>query len=154
LKGKKVDMEFVSQFISQCTKKNIDTPELIVERAKKLISRIDQQIIAVEKQKVKRSKLVDVISTFEKSIKVKKTEEIKTLSFFDIKDIVIAKYLCDAIKSQACDIAKLKHNFSNLDVIFCIKQLLQHKVIAKTGNAIMPGEMFEQYLKFVFQEVR
>jgi hypothetical protein len=74
MKGKKVDTEFLSYFISECIKKNKVITEDIIQEAKEEITNIDSKIKEVEKLKILRSKLIDVIHTFEKPAKSNKNE--------------------------------------------------------------------------------
>lgn len=65
MKGKKIDKEFVSDFIKECIKNNKITPSEFISEARFQISEIDNKIIEVVKLKPLRSKLLDVISSFE-----------------------------------------------------------------------------------------
>jgi hypothetical protein len=153
MKGKKVDQEFVSQFIIQCTKKELNTPDLIVEYVKKLIAIIDHKIIDAEKQKIKRGKLLDVISTFEKNNKIA-DQKAKQLPFFQIKNIALCQFIIRQIKIKPCRLEDFSSNiYSKPDIIFNLKQLLEHQVISKTEGIFVKGEKFEKYLDFVLQEV-
>ena len=67
MKGKKVDNEFLSKFINECLNENINSSNDIVNLAKDKILSIDNKIKEVENLKLLRSKLLDVIYTFDKS---------------------------------------------------------------------------------------
>ena len=154
MKGKKANPEFVSQFISECVQKNIITSETIVQAAKVCIQDIDDKIKEVELLKVRRSKLLDVITTFDKT-KEDKTEEIKLLPFFELKYPDTCKKICDMLAKMPFDV--LDDHFISLaeDPVFnfCLKQLFIHKIIARTGNLIVCGERYHEYMKFVLREI-
>ncbi len=67
-KGKKIDHEFVSEFIQKCVKENKKTSKEIVLEAKEIIKKIDKQLIKINELKKKRSKLLDVIGSFDEKL--------------------------------------------------------------------------------------
>lgn len=153
MKGKKVDTEFLSNFIAKCVQQGIYSPEEMVNSAKTKISNIDDKIKEAESLKLIRSKLLDVIYTFEKPIKNRK-EEARILCFFDIKNQHICKFICDSLKNKSTNINDLKHpSYASPDVVFCIKQLLEYKVISRVGDCVLRGESFDEYMKFVLKEI-
>lgn len=152
MRGKKKDSEFLSNFITECIGNHKNSPEEIVEEAKAKILSIDSKIKEVERLKTVRSKLLDVIGTFEQPSKASSTREIKALSFFKIQYPSICKHICDTLKTCNVNIDWLYAKFTPQDVIFCVKQLTEMKIIYKTGDCLFRGEMFEDYLKFILQE--
>lgn len=152
MRGKKVDSEFVSDFISHCVSSGIDTTEGIIQQAQNNINEIDEEIKRVEKQKIVRSKLLDVISTFDKPNKTNKSEEIRALSFFKIQYPHICQSICHVLKNGPTTIEGLGNHYPAPDVLFCVKQLLEHKVISKSGAHLLRGEAFDEYLKFALRE--
>lgn len=153
MRGKKTDTGFLSQFISQCVSNNIIDQDGIVSQARTEISAIDKQIQEVEKLKITRSKLLDVVATFEKKTSSHK-EEIKILSFFKLQNPDICKYICDQLKDENMKMETLFLGWHPVaDIIFCVKQLLEHKIISKAGDVLIKGDMFNEYVKFVFREV-
>ena len=152
MRGKKVDTEFLSGFITKCIVRSKTTQEEIVEAAKNEIAAIDAKIIEVEKLKVIRSKLLDVVSTFEKPT-ISRREEAKVLPFFRFQHPRVCKFICDALKKETVKIDYLhRSEFPVADIVFCIKQLLDHKVIAKMGEYLIRGDKFDEYAKFVLCE--
>lgn len=152
MRGKKADPEFLSNFITKCIGLNKTSQEEIVQVAKQEINIIDQKIIEVEKMKLLRSKLLDVVSVFEKKETTHK-EEAKILSFFRIQHPKICKYICDFLKKESIKIDCLYINeFSKSDIMFCIKQLQEYKVISKVGEYLIRGDKFNDYMKFVLCE--
>lgn len=154
MKGKKTDTEFISEFISQCVMQGLDTPDSIVAHAQKKIDEIDEEIKLIEKKKVIRSKLLDVVFSFGKD-KVTKSNEIRALSFFKIQHPSICQHICNRLKVGPQDIPGLEQgaNYSQSDLVFCVKQLIECKVISKNGKLFLRGELFNDYMKFVFKEV-
>lgn len=153
MRGRKTDSQFLSDFIARCVGSGFESSESIVGYAKTLIAGIDAEIQEVERKKIIRGKLLDVINAFEKTNKSPKAEEIKILSFFQIQNQQICKFICDHLKGGVTTIEDLCGlEFVSTDVLFCIKQLLEHKVISKSGNHLLRGEMFDEYFKFILRE--
>lgn len=153
MRGKKTDSQFLTDFISDCVEHQCLTPEDMMSAAQTEIDQINDQIRKVEQLKVRRSKLLDVIATFKEPQKASK-EEVRILSFFQIQNPHICKFICDAIKVAPCNREKLNSSqYFSHDINFCIKQLLEQRVIAKMGESLLRGEMFDEYSKFVLQEV-
>lgn len=151
MKGKKTDTEFVSQYIQNCVNQGILTPEEIVKEARADIEHIDELIKQAEKLKIERSKLLDVVNMFGTS-KSDKSEEIRALSFFKLQHPEICQYICSTLKEYPCTIEDFSTKYPVMDVVFCIKQLIEAKVITKSGAHILRGNLFSDYLKFVFKE--
>lgn len=160
MRGKKIDSEFLSEFITNCVQQSKNSPEDIVKEAKSRIIEIDNKIREVEKLKIIRSKLLDVISTFNFSEENNnRQDEKRVLSLFKIQNPHICKYICSLIKNNnsggnsAIDIRSISHDkYSNQDIIFCIKQLLEYKIVYRVNDHLLRGEMFEEYLKLVLKE--
>jgi hypothetical protein len=150
MRGKKSDPEFVSSYIYKCLQHGIITTPGIVESAKLDIQDIDDKIIEAEKLKVVRSKLLDVILTLEKP--EPKTEEAKLLPFFQLQLPTVCKFLCDMVKLQPISITIVNSDELDEDAKFCFKQLLEQKIMARTGNFIVQGEKFNDYMEFVLRE--
>jgi hypothetical protein len=154
MKGKKVDPEFVSEFISTAIQSGYQTTDDIVAFAQAEIQEIDEEIKRIETRKIRRGKLVDVVNSFSKPTKPNKQDEIRILSFFKIQNINICKFICKQIKDEVTTIDELsKMNYPISDVLFCIKQLLEHRILSKSGTHLLRGELFDEYLKFVLKEV-
>lgn len=150
MRGKKSDPSFVSFFIQESVIAGASTPSEIVERAKKIVARIDEEIKAIEQSKITRSKLLDVISMFERPNK-DHSEEARLLDFFRLSDPRTCKLICDMVKVNPID-----KSGTNLDpdVRFSIKQLLECRVLSRTGEQIAKGERFDEYMTFVLREGR
>lgn len=153
MKGKKTDPIFVASFIAESVLSGAETPEQIVARAKRMVIEIDEQIKAVEESKKKRTKLLDVIASFEKG-KKDRAEDAKLLPFFELKYPEKCKDLCDTMKEvnflpvlswASFGDKAAEHNF-------CIKQLLEFEIIMKVGDQWSQGKRFDEYMNFVLQE--
>ena len=154
MRGKKIDSEFLSLFITESVESGLNSPDAIANRAKILIDGIDEEIKEVERKKIIRSKLLDVIATFQYVEKNNKVKEIKLLSFFKIQNTDdICRQICIFIKNTNVSFEDLREKFeSKTNFIFSIKQLLEAKVISKVGTLLSRGEMFEEYMKFILRE--
>ncbi len=152
MRGKKIDSEFLSEYITKCIMSGKHSQEEIINEAKNEISNIDFKIKEVEKLKILRSKLLDVVCTFDKS-KASHKNEAKILKFFNIKKHEICKFICDIINKNtvvSCD--KLYDNsYTKSDVTFCIKQLVEYSILCKTDEYIFSGDMFNEYCEFLLR---
>lgn len=150
MRGKKVDSEFISHFITDCASGGKNSPEDIVKEAKIKIENIDSKIKETEKLKVIRSKLIDVVSTLEKTNKPSQDGEIKILSLFRIQNPHICKFICDKVKITTASVnSVVKSEYNSQDVLFAIKQLIEHKIILRVGDHLIKGESFVDYLNYV-----
>lgn len=150
MKGKKSDPEFVSSFISKCVQQGITIPEDILQAAKFDIQNIDDKIKEVETLKILRSKLLDVVFTFDKL--ENKVEEAKLLPLFNLQHPGLCKYICDMIREEPVSMAVINSGELDDDAKFCFKQLLEHKIVSRVENHIIQGERFDEYMKFVLHE--
>jgi hypothetical protein len=159
MRGRKADPEFVSDFIRECVVSGQDTTEAIIAQAQSKIKEIDDELKAIEQKKATRSKLLDVIASFEKSIS-NKSDATQLLNFFKIQYPQTCKYICNKLKVNPMKLSDLKLHLeinyvepeTNIDSIFCIKQLLEAKIIARMDDKIMRGSRFDEYMKFVLCE--
>jgi hypothetical protein len=157
MRGKKSDQAFVAEFISECVQRGIETPDEIIRDAKNKIEQIDQEIKAIDAKKVLRSKLLDVILTFEKQIK-STSEDAKFLSFFKLEYPIMCKFVCDIVKKGPIEVGErlmpLGAGESDPTMRFSIKQLLECKVLSRIENQIDRGERFDEYMTFVLHEAK
>jgi hypothetical protein len=155
MRGKKTDSVFVSQFIVESIQQGMETPDQIVQHAKDQISQIDDEIRAVEAKKITRSKLLDVILNFEKPSK-DRADDAKILEFFKLKDPMRCKEICELMKVHLSLPVLSWRSFGDdaAQYNFCVKQLLEAKVIMRVSDQLMRGEQFDEYMKFVLREVQ
>jgi hypothetical protein len=151
MRGKKSDPEFVSGFITKCIRQGIAVPNDIVQAAKAEIKIIDDKIKETEMLKATRSKLLDVIATFDKP--ANKTEEAKLLPFFKLQYPQICRKICKHIVDLSFNSVYSVIGLKDPEVLFCIKQLIEAKIIARVDDYLVRGDKFDEYLKFVLCEV-
>lgn len=65
MRGKSVDTEYVSSFVEECVTKDKNSPEEIVSEARIKISQIDMEIRRADQLKIERTKLIDVVNSFD-----------------------------------------------------------------------------------------
>lgn len=65
MRGKSVDIDFISVFVEECVAADKATPKDIASEAKIRINNIDHEIRRIETLKTERSKLVDVVNSFD-----------------------------------------------------------------------------------------
>jgi seryl-tRNA synthetase len=155
MKGKKSDPEYVSNFITQCIQSNKNNPDEIVKEALSRIEAIDEKIKEVDKLKAERCKLQDIIHSFQKIKKPNKVEDNKILSFFKIENIALSHSICNSLKEKSLEINPFLKSIDQTklqDVLYCIQQLQEHKVISRSGNVLIRGTRYHDYIKFVLQE--
>lgn len=150
MKGKKVDVDFLSSFILDCTSKNKNSAEEILKEANYQISIIDKKIKEIDSLKKNRCKLVDVVSTFNE--RLDKSLEAKNLHFFDLKKKNTCNEICRILKEEG---VIYKHGLTeslgyigSTSISFCVKQLLEFKIIVYVGSDILKGPEFEDYMNF------
>jgi hypothetical protein len=151
MRGKKTDPEFVSGFIQECVQNGFETPEDIMKYAKHLINQIDADIQEIEKKKIKRSKLLDVVASFDFS-KRDKSEDAKLLPFFELKYPEECRRICELLQFDMDKLPVLsmssfgpnamEHNFS-------VKQLTEAKIINRVSDKLVRGPRFSEYLAFI-----
>lgn len=155
MRGKKRDSEFVSEFIADCIATGKDTPEAILTHAKGLVNQYTQEIQQAETLKQRRAKMLDVIAAFEEPSKSSKEPVAKILSFTKINRPSLCSVICMALKFNNITVDELLGTYFSgqpeqiiSDVMFALKQLQEHKVIAKLDNLLLRGELFTDYLAF------
>lgn len=153
MRGKKSNPEFVSQFISKCLQQGVITTEEMVKQAKRDIQEIDDKIIEAEKLKAVRSKLLDVILTLDKP--EVKTEEAKLLPLFKLQYPQTCRKICKSMVEIDLDGSSYV-SFENKDpeIVFCIKQLVEAKIIVRIENRLIRGEKFNEYMKIILHEAQ
>lgn len=148
MKGKKFDKEFFSQYISDCISKNITSSDDMIHHAKQRIKNLDEKIKEIEFIKQERSKLLDVIYSFQKHDKVNNNKEIRLLSLYKINNPNLCKIICENLDKLEI---KETQGYSKLEILICIKQLMENQVITKLGSRFVPGGLFNEYCSFVLK---
>lgn len=150
MRGKKSDPKFISKYISTLVAGGITSSDDILQAAKDEVSSIDSKIKEMEDLKVRRTKLLDVISSFEK--KSLPQDNGRSLPLYTLEYPQLCKLICDTVA--------VKNNVSvgewevdqNSTFIFCLKQLLTHKILSRCDDTISRGERFEEYAKLVLHQ--
>lgn len=152
MRGKKSDSAFVTVYIQESVLAGCNNPITIADRAKKRIQEIDEQIRKVEELKLERSKLLDVVFSFEK-VEKNKTGEARVLSFFKLNYPDICKFLCQIIQNGPIDIGS---NFQSLGsgdpnphMKFSIKQMIECRILSRVGDTVIRGDRFDEYMSFI-----
>lgn len=154
MKGKKINTDFVTNFITNCIDDGMSSSDQIIAFAKNSIIDIDNKIKEITNLKVKRTNLLDVVYSFEDySNKNDITNDIKKLSYYKIGDIGCCKYICNKINfrnMKASDIFLDLHNkYSEEEILFCIKQLVLNKILHKIEDVIVKGDNYKDYMKVI-----
>ena len=145
MKGKKTDFNFITEYINKCLEANISTNESIVNKAKEEISIIDDKIKEIELLKKKRCQLIDVVNFLD----VKHKKDNISLKYYNLHNQHICKYICDSIKEKSVEISSLKE-YDISDIFFSIKQLIELKILVKNKDCIMHGDMYHDYMNFLY----
>lgn len=150
MKGKKRDVEFLSQFISECIQKDISSSEGILQAAELKIQKIDQQLKEISKKKILRSKLLDVVEAFQATKKPLLQKEMQDLLFYQMNYLGLCYDIC--CKLQTHNNAHLKEILPNEmpnKHLFALKQLLENKIIVRVGEEFIRGEIFDDFYQFL-----
>lgn len=151
MKGKKTDPVFISEFIRHCVAGlGMEKSEDILQHAKSIIQEIDDEIKNVEKRKVMRSKLIDVVALFERPTK-NKSQEATLLDFCKLKYPTTCKEICDLLKEEKSLPSLSMRSFGSDAVVwnFCIKQLVEADIIDRVSDDLMRGDRFDEYVSFI-----
>lgn len=152
MKGKKADPIFVSNFITNCINSGIISAEEIMNKAQSSINEIDVLIQQIEEKKKTRSKLLDVVNSFQISNK-NIDNDIYLLGLFNIHNFNICKYICNLLKVSSISISDLESSpFPKEEVFFCVKQMVDNNIIHKTDKNLLQGIKFSDYLSFVLKD--
>ena len=151
MKGRRKDPEFLSQFISDCVQDGKCSPNEMLDTANDELSKISRLILEAEQLKIRRAKLLEVISHFQKdNIQIDRTQEIKQAKLLQISYPEIAIAICvKLIKSGHTREQLSDSKFDDQNINFCIKQLIQHQVINRSGDLFIHGEQFQFFIKMM-----
>ena len=147
MRGKKIDVDFVSTFITDCVIKDISLSEDICKEAKLQIADIDAEIRRVEDLKIRRSKLNDVVITFDK-LKISNSKEKEHLSFFEVKDKNLANLICKFIPSE-CTLLLSHIRYNRGSCLLVIEELLRLNILSRNNNILNKGLLFDDYKNFL-----
>lgn len=148
MRGKKIDTEFVAEYISTCAQQGKTSPEDIVTQAELEVQIIDNKIKEVESLKKIRSKLIDVIFSLNNKNE-DKSSEITILDFYKVKNFVLALSLCSLVEKSSKNIDVFKNAFpTKEDTLFVVKELLEISVLKRSGKNIEKGQLFNDFVSY------
>jgi len=67
MRGRKVDIDFISEFITDCAANNKTSPQEIYTEAKRQLKLVNRKLKAIELLKIRKAQLEDVMSSIEKT---------------------------------------------------------------------------------------
>lgn len=149
MRGKKVDINFVSEYISNCAQNNIVGANAISDKVLEEISHIDTQIKAVEDLKKRRSKLLDVITTLNKETKNKSGSEV--IEFYRLSSISISANIISMMKGRALSLDTFEdYPEKEQDKIFlAVKEMLKIGILVRAEDDIKAGDRFDEFWNFI-----
>jgi hypothetical protein len=149
MRGRKIDGDFICEFVKKCAENNLSTPPEIVFQAKLEISNIDKLLLKIEKLKIKRKKLLDVILSFEEQTKNISNSDINIINFSKLTNYNLCSYVASSLKEDI-NINKLYNSsYDKKEIIFCIKQLIENKIITKNNSILSRGENYDNYISYL-----
>lgn len=147
MRGRKIDSKFVGEFITECVESGKTNADEFIHEAKLRIENIDQKILEVEKLKLIRSKLIDVILTFDNSVK-DKSDEKEMLHFFELKVPNICIKIAYLVSSSKLKIKDIVMDHSKEDIYFAVKQLLEYDILNLENEYLVPSVRFKEFLHY------
>jgi hypothetical protein len=150
MRGKKIDTDFLSNFIQESVELGYESPKQILTRAKDIVRDIDDEIKQVELSKIKRSKLLGVIASFDEDVKPSKATEAKVLPFYKLSCPTICKHLCSEIKELGfLDADVIATEWAvDLNIPYSVKQMIEQQILLKVGKYILMGPSFKDYATY------
>lgn len=142
MKGKKLDIDFISAFITDCVSNGYTTKQAIYEEATRHIIQYDMQM-----NDLKRSRLGchDVLVSF-KDISDTTLEQ-ETLLFFSLSNKYWANQICQKICSGTHDIDQLQ--LLSEDLFSLLYQMHDLKILNIHDGMVHKNERFEQFSLFL-----
>ncbi len=106
-KGKKINQEFVNEFITKSISDGICSSEEIISQAKKKILEIDKKLVNINALKEKRSNLLDVVISFEVKKEDRSNQKLD-LAIMSLPKNEVIKYLIDTLDYKGIHYSELK----------------------------------------------
>lgn len=145
MKGKKINIDFVSSFMSECVKNGKISPEEIKKEAEKQLIEIEEKIETAEKLKSLRSNLLDVVESFSSAKKKNLPKEAEILDLFSLDFPDVCQEIVEAVKNEPITASQ----FEDENFIFSLKQLVEHRVLGKIDNLFVRGKRFDDFQKIL-----
>ena len=150
MRGKKIDNNFVANFVSSCVKDGVCLPNLISSRAKQEMNEIDEKIKSILNLKERRSKLLDVVLSFEEPKLKDDIKEELEFQFNQLGNKISSKALIDDIANMGKQSVVFSDAEEKPPLFYIIKKLLKLKVLIQAkNNFYRPGINFQLYKEFL-----
>jgi len=143
MRGKNFDVGFISEFVQECCSENKTSPKDISSEARIRLDRIDSELRRIEELKLKRSKLLDVISSF--NVEEETTDNEQKFSSNDAVRLKMSPEIISNIRNNnnASDINLLIQVFGateKAELFYTLKQLCESGVLLRTKDRkFVPG---------------
>lgn len=154
MKGKKPDQEFITNYIANCIENGISSSDDILQQTIDQIKIIDDKIKEVEHLKNKRSKLLDIISIFNKKNECDGDDKMM-LSFYRMTNIGCLKSICNCIRNVSVlkinseEYLEILTRYTKEEFCVCIKQLIENNIIIRNDIGFIPGILFNKYISML-----
>lgn len=142
MKGKKLDIEFITTFITDCVSKGHTSKQEIYEVAKEHMAQCEAQI---DDLKHRLLGCHDVLASF-KDMSDRALEQ-DTLSFFALSNKSWAHHICQNICSGINDIDQLQLPSEALFAL--LSQMQDLKILSIHDGMVHKNERFEQFSLFL-----
>lgn len=135
MRGKSVDIEYISVFVEECVKNEKVTPKDIASEAKIRINNIDHEIRRIENLKSERSKLVDVVNSFDAPEEESDDNEDAVFANDECLEDVLTQQICQYIGAEgSVSIKQILAQFGEPlkeQIFFAVKKLAEAGFIAR-----------------------
>jgi len=144
MRGKSVDIDFISVFVEECVAKEMATPSDIASEAKIRINNIDHEIRRIETLKNERSKLVDVVNSFDSDEEAEDENSVFATDDCLSDDFTnqIAKYIGANLAGVSIKQILLQFGGDSLkeQIFFSVKKLAESGLtVRNTDRNFVPG---------------
>jgi flagellar motor switch protein FliG len=143
MRGKSVDVDFISEFVGECVQQGKASPKDIASEARIKISNIDDQIRQIESLKGQRSKLIDVVNSFDSNEETEVAESGTFATNACLSEPINNEIFSMVMELRSVSIGDIMKKFGegNKNKIFLgIKQLAEAGLLARDEDKkFVPG---------------
>ena len=143
MKGKKLNLDFVNDFIIECANQNRTSPQEVCKEAQGQILALNQEIQHFKQLKHRKNLLLDVLITFDQ-YKSSKSIDRLMLPFFQITNKNIAYELHQQIAMQPLKLILLKQEIMDI-----LQQMQQLNIVQNQNGWAHPAANFESFRLFL-----
>lgn len=143
MKGKKINTDFVSDFIVKCVNQEKSSPQNVCQEAQLQISQVNQQLKQIVQLKKHKANLLDVLIAFDQ-YKSSKNIDRSLLPFFTISDKTIAHDLWQQISIQP-----LKNILLKEVIVRVAHEMEKLQIILNQDGWLRPSINFESFNLFL-----